>query len=491
MEKELKMENLTIYAKNITILTGDEELDKHLEIGADPHGAMCTGTGHSRADVKHDPSAPKPKMKLTQEEQDIYDGKKGEVLSKVMKTVIAYGEAFGASKLVDLGGNPHTVLLGGTPAVTPVIDILNECADAGLKTYAEYTINPRPYDFYNVEVDPEHQLKLQSMFSTQTELEKMHVRLGAKNYNYWSCACYWPEVGNAPAHGTNLAWSESSAVNYANSVLGARSNRNSGGIEMLCNILGKAPYFGLMTDEGRKAKWLIEVKTKGEPNWSVLGGAIGMKVMEDVPYIVGIDKYLGQVDGISMGKLKDMGAATATNGAVGLYHVENITPDAIDEGRKLLAKDYKTYVIDDEIIEQVRKHYPNLWTQKDAKPTRAFVGCPHNSFHQLYDWGMKVTHELSNRGQERVAIPLHLLCSTLVKDHFMDKHPELVRDMIRAGITFTNSCPLTFLGIPGITKTEFAVTNSNKAREYTNSRFFRDEDILEIVLSGEIPEEAV
>ena len=111
-----------------------------------------------------------------------------------------------------------------------------------------------------------------------------------------------------------------------------------------------------------------------------------MKVMEDVPFIAGIDRYLGQVDSISCGKLKDMGAATATNGAVGLYHVENITPDAIDQGRDLLVEGYQTYVIDDAEIDRVRKAYPNLWSQKDAKPTRAFVGCPHNSFHQLYDW---------------------------------------------------------------------------------------------------------
>jgi len=92
----------------------------------------------------------------------------------------------------------------------------------------------------------------------------------------------------------------------------------------LITPLGKAPNFGLMTDEGRKAKWLIEVTTTDEPQWSVLGGAIGMKVMEDVPFVAGIDRYLGQVDSLSCGKLKDMGAATATNGAVGLYHVENI-----------------------------------------------------------------------------------------------------------------------------------------------------------------------
>ncbi len=478
------MTKKTMEIADIPVLTGDEKYDKHLEIGPDPHGAMCTGTGHTPEKTASQ------KITLTQEEQDIMDGKKGDVLAKVMKTVVAYAEAFGATKLVDLGGNPHTVLLGATPALDPVIDILNECADAGLKSYAEYTINPRPFDFYNVGANPDHRLKLKAMFSRQVELEKMHDRLGAKDYNYWSCGCYWPEVGNHPAKGTYLAWSESSAVNYSNSVLGARSNRNSGGIEMLCNILGKAPYFGLMTDEGRKAKWLIEVQTEGEPNWSVLGGAIGMKVMEDVPFIVGIDKYLHQVDNLSMGKLKDMGGATATNGAVGLYHVENVTPEAIDHGRDLLAEGYQTYVIDDAELERVRKHYPNLWTKKDAKPTRALVGCPHNTFHQLYDWGLKVVHALSNRGQEKIAIPLHLLCSTLVLNHFMDKHPELVRDMKRAGITFTNSCPLTYMGIPGIIDYEFCVTNSNKAREYTNARFFTDEDILEIVLTGEIPEDA-
>jgi len=89
-----------------------------------------------------------------------------------------------------------------------------------------------------------------------------------------------------------------------------------------------------------------------------------------------------------------------------------------------------------------------------------------------------------------VGIPLHLFCSPLVFNHFQDEHSELVRDMKRAGITFTNTCPLTFCGIPGITATEFCVTNSNKTREYTNSRFFDDDPLLEIILTGEIPEDA-
>ena len=485
--------------KTTSIFPGDE-VDVHYPIGPDPHGIMIgadshgpvnsTGTGHSRAHVKHDPSKPPHQMSLTQEEQDIMDGKKGEILAKVMKTVVTVGNLFGADKLVDLGGNPHTVLMFGSDAVAPIIDIFNQCADAGLKAYAPYTIDPRPYDFYNVELTPEYNQKAMEAYNLQGELEKVHLRLGAKDMNYWTCACYWPEVGNAPKHGTNLAWSESSAVNYSNSVLGCRSNRNSGGLEMLSNILGKTPHFGLMTDEGRQANWLIDVKTKGEPVWSVLGSAIGMKVMEEVPYIIGVDKYLGQVDNVSMGKLKDMGAATATNGAVGLYHVENITPDAIDLGRKLLNKGYQTYVIDDAELERVRKNYPNLWSKKTNKPTRAFIGCPHNSFHQLYDWGMKVTHALSNRGLQKVAFPTHLFCSPPVRKHFEDEYPELVRDMKRAGLTFTNICPLMFAGLKDFNDTEFCVTNSNKARMYTTSRFFEDDTLLEILLTGEVPDEA-
>ena len=77
-----------------------------------------------------------------------------------------------------------------------------------------------------------------------------------------------------------------------------------------------------------------------------------------------------------------------------------------------------------------------------------------------------------------------------MKNHFIEEHAELVGDMMRAGITFTNTCPLTFLGMPGITETEFAVTNSNKTREYTNARFFEDDEILEIVLTGEIAADA-
>jgi hypothetical protein len=375
--------------------------------------------------------------------------------------------------------------------MSPLIDIFTQCADAGLKAYAPYTVNPRPFDLYNVQTRPEEAAMVFEGYSLQTEVDYLHFRLGARGLPTRSCACYLPEIGNKPEPGTYVAWAESSAVNYGNSVLGLRCNRNATGMELLCALLGKAPYFGLMTDEGRQAKWLIDVKTSGEPDWGTLGAAIGMKVTEDVPYVVGIDKHLGgKLTDKNMHKLKAMGSSTAANGAVGLYHVENITPDAIEKGRDLLIEGYQTYVVDDAELARITADYPNLWSDKNAKPNRCFIGCPHNTYQEIYNWGVMVTEELKKRGQDKIKVPMHLLCATVVRDHLVDEHPELVRDMKRAGMSFSNMCAVMFTGLQGYAETEFAVTNSNKTRKYSSSRYFPDDQLLEICITGKMPKDA-
>ena len=450
----------------------------------------ATRTGHSRSDAAIDPKKP-TQMTLTQEEQDILDGKKGEEMAKVMKTVVMHGNAFGATKLVDLGGAPHSSLYNAPPFLGPVLDVLNECIDGGLKAYAPFTVNPRPFDLYNVETQPDEMNMVFDGYPLQLQLDQALINLGARGMNSRSCACYLPEIGNHPKPGTYVAWAESSAVNYGNSVLGLRTNRNACGMELLCAMIGKAPYFGLMTDEGRMAKWLIEVKTTKEPDWGTLGAAIGMKVTEDVPYIVGIDKYFdGEVTNENLHKLKAMGSSTAANGAVGLYHVENVTPDAKEKGRKLLVEGYQTYVVDDAEQQRIIDDYPNLWSKKEAKPTRCYIGCPHATYHEIRYWGKLVTEALKERGQEKIAIATHLFTPIPVRDRLLDEEPLLVRDMKRAGMSFSNMCALSFTGLKGYAETEFAVTNSNKTRKYSPSRYFPDDVLLEIMLTGEMPDGA-
>ncbi len=216
----------------------------------------ATGTGHARTDV--DPDEPH-EMTLTPEEQDILDGSEGAAKAKVMKTVVTFGNAFGATHLVELGGAPHSSVFNAPPFMQSIIDVFTTCADEGLTSYAPFTVNPRPFDLYNVETLPDEMAMVFEGYPLQPELDYVLTRIGARGMNSRSCTCYLPEVGNKPEPGTYVAWAESSAVNYGNSVLGLRTNRNAGGMELLCALIGMAPYFGLMTDEGRMAWWLIEV----------------------------------------------------------------------------------------------------------------------------------------------------------------------------------------------------------------------------------------
>lgn len=133
-------------------------------------------------------------------------------------------------------------------------------------------------------------------------------------------------------------------------------------LDLFGSILGVVPEFGLLIDENRKATWVIDVKTTKVPEAQILGSAIGMKVMEEVPYIIGLDKFIGtSINDETEAYLKDMGAASASNGAVGLFHVENLTPEAKELKEKLIKEDAKHYIIDDEELERVYKSYPNMW----------------------------------------------------------------------------------------------------------------------------------
>jgi len=280
-----------------------------------------------------------------------------------------------------------------------------------------------------------------------------------------------------------LAWAESSAVVYANSVLGARSNRNSGVLELMCGIVGKAPRFGFLTDEGRAASWVIELNTTVCPEAQLLGSAIGMKVIEDVPYIRGLDRYLGgELDDRARDYLKDMGAATASNGAVGLYHVEGLTPEAKDKGKALVRKDAKVYVIDDAEIARIKAGYPMMWKDADAKPTRCFVGCPHLSRSQLYGWVDRLEASLKAAGRKRVAVPTVLTTAPDVEAAFRADAQAAAR-LKATGATLSSICPLMYMNNPLCGKKP-VITNSNKLRTYTKARYYTDAEILAIVSGG-------
>jgi predicted aconitase len=246
-----------------------------------------------------------------------------------------------------------------------------------------------------------------------------------------------------------------------------------------------------MTDEGRMANWLVEVKTTNEPDWGVLGTAIGLKVIDGIPFITGIDQYLGtEVSADNMHLLKKMGSATAASGAVGLYHVENLTPDAKEKGRGLLREGFQTYVFDDAEQARVLSTFPVDWEGRPEKPTVCLIGCPHNTYQEILWWGQKVTEALARRGLTTAAIPTKLFCPNPVRDHLVREEPLLVGKMTQAGMRFTNMCTVSYAGMKGFSERTFAVTNSPKTRNYyPECRYLPDSVLIDVICTGEIPKD--
>ncbi|MEN6417564.1 MAG: aconitase X [Clostridiaceae bacterium] len=422
------------------------------------------------------------KMVLTPEQQSVLDGAKGETMAKVMKTLVVYGETFGAAKMVPVTGEyGHLVTSFGLSVMKPVYSLMDQLIQGGALSGQKFSVDPRPID-KNVPSTFLQDLVFGFMYGKQADYEAQLKTLGLISKDAFTCTCYLEQVGNTPKKGEVLSWAESSAVVYANSVLGARCNRNSGILELFGSIVGYAPYFGLLTDEGRKATWIIEVKTTKKPEAQILGSAIGLKVMEVVPYVRGLDKFLGhELDADATAYLKDFGAATASNGAVGLYHIEGLTPEAVELGEKLIAGGAKTYVIDDAELERVRKSYPNIWKNPNAKPKLCFVGCPHLSLKQLHDWTNNLSAALEKEGRKKVAIPTVFTSALAVQAEFKQT-PDYQR-LLDMGVVLSYICPLMYMNNPLCGK-QPVVTNSNKLRTSPSARYHTDEEILVLLSKG-------
>ena len=387
-------------------------------------------------------------MYVTPEQQAILDGSKGETMAKVLKTLVQYGEIFGATKLVPVTSrHNHLVTSFGLKALGPVYDLMNQLIEAGAVSQQTFSCDPRPLD-KNVPSNFLMNFIFNNfMYSKQDFYEGQLRELGLMEKDAFTCTCYLDQVGNKPGKGEVLSWAESSAVVYANSVLGARCNRNSGIVDIMGSVAGFVPYFGLLTDEGRKASWIVKIETTKKREAQLLGSAIGMKVMEDVPYVVGLDKWLGtELDEAACTYLKDFGAATASNGAVGLYHIENLTPEAVEQGKALVKEDAKVYVIDDAELQRVYDSYPVVWKNRDAKPKLCFMGCPHMSLQQLKDWTDKVEAGLQAAGNKKVVIPTVFTAAPAVLKEF-EATPYAAR-LKATGVITSYICPLMYMNNP-------------------------------------------
>ena len=423
------------------------------------------------------------KMELTQEQIDILEGKKGDTLRKMMETLVLFGDIFGAKRMVPVTHKEgHLVTSFGIPLLRPLFKTMEEINKEGLKAEGGFTCDPAPFDYENVKCNLLEKVVFNKiLYGKQEEYTEQMLKAGLVDKDSFSCTCYLEECGNRPKKGDILSWAESSAVVFANSVLGARCNRNSGMLDLFGSIIGYVPEFGLLLDENRKATWIVEVKTSKVPEAQILGSAIGMKVMEEVPYIKGLDRFIGsELDHENEAYLKDMGAASASNGAVGLFHVENLTPEAKESGENLISPNAKKYIIDDTEIDRVYKSYPNMWKKKDANPEITFIGCPHLTYYQLKSWCENIVKSLKDRSKNKVNGQVILTSAPKVKAKFIKENESLYKEAYDYGVRLSSICPLMYTNNP-LVHGKAILTNSNKLRTYSMARYFKDDEILELI----------
>ena len=195
-------------------------------------------------------------MKLTPEEKQILAGSQGETMAKILKTVVDFGDVFGATKLVPITHSSHFVTSFGIGLLKPLFRTMDEIIAAGIKTKEPFTVDPRPIDYRNVKCNLLDKLIFSKiMYSQQKRYEEQLKQIGLKDSDSFTCTSYFEEVGNLPKYGDILGWAESSAVVYANSVLGARCNRNSGMLDLFSAIIGKIDPIAL-------AKNIVKIKVK-------------------------------------------------------------------------------------------------------------------------------------------------------------------------------------------------------------------------------------
>ena len=377
-------------------------------------------------------------MILTNAQQALLDGAQGETMAKVVKTLVLYGEAFGAERMVPITSQyGHTVISFGIGVMKPVYELYDTLLQAGAVSKQPFSADPRPLD-KNIPSSFLQDLVFKVMYSQQERYEAQLAKLGLMGEDAFTCACYLPEAGNVPQRGDVLSWAESSAVVYANSAL---------------------------------------------PDAQLLGSAVGMKVLEQVPYVRGLDQWLGgELNEGACAYLKDFGAACASNGSVGLYHIENLTPEAREQGADLIRPDAPVYLVDDQELARVRASYPCIWKDLDAKPKLCFMGCPHMTLQQLKDWTVKLEDALAAAGNSRVVIPTVFTSAPGVIRAF--RQTEYAPRLEKTGVILSYICPLMYMNNP-LSKKMPVITSSNKLRTYSSARYYSDAEILDKITKEE------
>jgi predicted aconitase len=325
-------------------------------------------------------------MYLTNAEEQILSGENGEVMERMFRLLVRLGEIYGADRMIP-ASSAQVAGVSYKSIGDPGVEFLEDYAAKGATVKIVTFLNPAGMDiedWQKLNIPPsfaEKQLRIMDAF------RKMGIVVSA------TCTPYL--AGNLPRFREHVAWSESSAIAFSNSVIGARTNREGGPSALAAALCGVTPNYGLHLDENRKPQILVEVDAKLEDSadFGALGYYVGRQVKNRIPYFKGIKD--GDTD-----QLKALGAAMAASGAVALYHVEDLTPEA----HLMETKGLERLSVSDK---DVNETFSKLSTGKE--PDIVILGCPHSSLKEI----MMVSRKLEGK---KLTKPLWICTSRMVKE---------------------------------------------------------------------------
>ena len=325
-------------------------------------------------------------MHLTNLEERMLSGENGEVLERMFRLLVRLGEIYGADRMIPINSS-QVAGVSYKSIGDPGVEFLEDYASKNAKVKVVTFLNPAGMDiedWQKLNIPPsfaEKQLRIMNAF------KKMGIVISA------TCTPYL--AGNLPRFREHIAWSESSAISFSNSVIGARTNREGGPSALAAALCGVTPNYGLHLDENRKPQMLVEVNAKLEDSadFGALGYVVGKQAKNRIPYFRGIKD-------VDTDQLKALGAAMAASGAVALYHVEDMTPEA----HLMETKGLEKLSVSDK---DVNETFSKLTTGKE--PDIVILGCPHSSLKEI----MMVSRKLEGKKLKK---PLWICTSRMVKE---------------------------------------------------------------------------
>lgn len=413
-------------------------------------------------------------MKLTAQEQRMLEGEQGEPKRFAMKILYELGRSASADRMIPIA-SAHIVACSYSSILDAGIEIYTKLVKQGAKVVVPTTLNPASVDFVRWK---EHRI-YPEYAENQKKIADLITQMGA--IPTWSCTPHYHM--NIPRFGQDVAWAESSAVAFINSVIGARTNRMSAYVDLCAALAGCVPRFGLHIKENRKGQILIKISKEVSENfrpeyYAVLGYYLGQISEDRIPVVEGLP-------GASFDQLKALSAASASSGAIALYHLIGITPEARTKEEAFQeSKPLETLVFGKKELEQTLS---SMRTYPGSEVDCVAIGCPHASVSELGLYASLLEGK-------KVAKNTKLFISTSRINEFTARQMGYIGKLEEAGAimvvdTCINNPPLSVWGFKSL------VTDSGKFTYYTPTTvgskcYFTDtESCIKIAISGRIEKE--